>query len=722
MNEHGPVLLVVIALVGVVTVGGAIAMSEGSVGIGLTIGPTDVDANSTDPPTPTPTQRPISVTAVVEAGPAGEDGSFTISASLYNPRAHDVTETVAIRVDGDGDDVFETTLGRETVTIPSGTVTSIETSVSSGRFSAGSYPFVVGRASGEGHWTTGVVELSPPTFSVTAVRGDPTVRGEHATVNASVRNLGDFGGHRTLVLHVDRDRDGQFTTSERVVETAPTLPARGSGTVTMTVPTGDLEPGSYPVRVATDDDRLEGSLVVLRPATFEVSATEVPVAVVRGENLTLTARVSNVGDVAGERLVRVGFDLDGDGALSTNETGTSTALELGAGTNGTATFTLSTDTLARGNATVMVATEAMAAGRTVAVLRPATFNVSHVSAPTGVARGSPFTVNATVTNAGDVAGNATVTLEGPNGSTADGREVSLPAGGSTSVELSIGTANLTRGNYTTVLLTPDDRVEQPFRVRDGYFELSRLRGDDTLTFGAPIEFSAVVSNTGDASDTQRLELLIDLDGDDVPESHNISTLVTLGAGERTTVSLGLDTPGAELSATDSALVGTHIFGIFSEDTNATDVFAVKRPSGGGGGTGSSTDESAERATLDEISQAKYGLEYEALSGETRTQVDELYERQPFADGRVITEVLTREEIAAERYGVDGELSFNFTALDIELQQQIEAEFDAQFESETGDRVESWDELARAEYGAPYDDLTTAQQEAIREAYWEQFDE
>jgi len=106
----------------------------------------------------------------------------------------------------------------------------------------------------------------------------------------------------------------------------------------------------------------------------------------------------------------------------------------------------------------------------------------------------------------------------------------------------------------------------------------------------------------------------------------------------------------------------------------------------------STSDSSEQVSKDVISQEKYGLYYDEVSGETQTQIDEIYQRQPFADGLVVTEVLTREEIARQVYGLDVKRNdaFEFTSIDIELQQEIEATFDAQFESETGDRIESWD--------------------------------
>jgi hypothetical protein len=148
----------------------------------------------------------------------------------------------------------------------------------------------------------------------------------------------------------------------------------------------------------------------------------------------------------------------------------------------------------------------------------------------------------------------------------------------------------------------------------------------------------------------------------------------------------------------------------------------------GGGSGSDDDSDSNgdpvsRASLDEISQEKYGYYFEELSGETKTQVEELRERQPFADGRGITDVLTREEIARQKYGLDVRRGdrFEFQRIDVELQQQIEADFDEQFTSQVGDRIESWEELAQQRYDTSFEELSDDRKQEIRAAYRTQFE-
>jgi hypothetical protein len=266
--------------------------------------------------------------------------------------------------------------------------------------------------------------------------------------------------------------------------------------------------------------------------------------------------------------------------------------------------------------------------------------------------------------------------------------------------------------------------------------VSELRGNETLIVGDPMVFAANVTNVGDAPTTGAVQLRIDLDDDDRPEYDGIFRNVTLAPGNETTVRF--DVPYMEdpdpLNQVEDLPTGTYIYGIYTADGNQTGVFDARSRATttnvfrGGGGGGSDGDEAGtgdgfERASLDEVAQAKYGYFYEEISGETQGQLEEIHARQPFAGDLGVTDVLTREEIARQEYGLDVEVGddFEFSSIEIELQQQIEADFDAQFTSDTDDRVQSWEELARERFGQSFGNLTESQQEEVREHYREQFD-
>jgi len=345
---------------------------------------------------------------------------------------------------------------------------------------------------------------------------------------------------------------------------------------------------------------------------------------------------------------------------------------------------------------------------------------------TNLTRGERFNATVTLVNDGDVAGTETVHLTGPTSEMEWNQTVMLYSGESTTLEFTAETANLTRGNYSLTLTMANASRNETLRIRESHLIVADVSGPESVEIDEEIHFTARLQNTGDAVANQTVEHRIDLDGDDEPETLVGNQSVRLAPGNGTTVEFTI--PAENRSQfDDEELLGTHIYGVYSEDTNATGVVVIEEetsPSTWSSSSDStSTSDSSEQVSKDVISQEKYGLYYDEVSGETQTQIDEIYQRQPFADGLVVTEVLTREEIARQVYGLDVKRNdaFEFTSIDIELQQEIEATFDAQFESETGDRIESWDELAQEQYGSNYDSLNETQKQTIRERYQEQFD-
>lgn len=616
MHRLSAVALALVAIIGIGAVGGALA------GVDLddaraAVADAPLAAGSVEPAATDEPNRPtLHVTADARTDGAGANSSVTVTAIVQHAGETPVHETLALRIDEDGDGEFEATLATRPVTVPADAPMEVNFSVEGSRFGPGRHPYGVGNAEGTVYWATDAITLEPASFDLVGVTAPTVVRGEPASISATVANVGDFDGTEPVTLVLGGDRLGLHPAVVDRITKPVRVPADAEERVTFEVETGRLPSGTYPVRLETMGATHYGRVVVQTPATYHIDAVNATPEVVRGARLNLSVTVTNRGDVAGTQ-------------------------------------------------------------------------------PVGITGLEPLDRN---------------------------RTVALDPGESETVDFTVETQPLARGNYTYQVATAAQTADRPLRVRDAHFALANLRGSETSVLGDDLDFQATVVNAGDAAGTQSVELKLDLDGDDRPESYNLTTQVTLAPGERTTVGFTVpgDGPGESTSARD--LVGSHVYGIFSEDTNVTAVFAVKRHGSGGGGSGSTATH--DRATRDEISQAKYGHYYATLSEETRQQVDELYRRQPYAGGRAVTEVLTREEIARRHYGIDVEPGepFDFAALDVAVQQRIEAEFDAQFESDAGDRVESWDELARAQYGRQYERLTPEQQAAVRDAYWAQFED
>lgn len=113
---------------------------------------------------------------------------------------------------------------------------------------------------------------------------------------------------------------------------------------------------------------------------------------------------------------------------------------------------------------------------------------------------------------------------------------------------------------------------------------------------------------------------------------------------------------------------------------------------------------------DEISNAKYGLDFAGLSTETAGALEELYNRQPFAAGAAPETVFTRDELAQERHRLDfHELSRSTTLA-------IEDEFDTQFGPLPTNPPYDRDQIAMAKYDLDFAGLSTETAGEVEELY------
>lgn len=574
------------------------------------------------------------------------------------------------------------------------------------------------------------LETADVDFAVGDVHdSDRILPGEDLTVWATVQNPESSERTAQVELRVDTDGDGVLDTT--VAQRDVTLGADESTTVELTVSTEGMEPGTYGYGVAAGDGDppKTNEFAVLRPTTFTFDDTDAASPVVQGDSTTITATVSNEGETSGVRDVEL-YLTDSSG-FGEDDLETSKSLSLGPGETKTVSFSVGTGDRTPGWYRYELRTDGDEMSGSLVVHQPATFEVTDVNGSLDVVRGETANVTWTVTNVGDVEGTQAVTFT-HDAQVIENRTLTLGARESAEVQFSVDTTNHTRGNYTYALASSDHEASADMRVRDSEFTVVELRGNDTLYIGDPMNYTAVIKNTGDANDTQTVEFKVDVDGDDQPESYGITKNVTLAPNETTAVAF--EAPYMEdpdpFNTVEDWVRGTYIYGVYTEDTEMKSVFVAKNKGFGGGGGGGSADTDTEASgedilypTLDEISVAKYGYHYDELSGETTDQIDEIFVRQPFADGLDITQVYTREEFARKVYDVPVPRSedFEFSELDMDLQQTIEAQYDAQFVTEEGDTVESWDELAQAKHGTDYESLNATQKAAIRDAYLAQFD-
>ncbi|WP_178917572.1 CHRD domain-containing protein [Natronomonas gomsonensis] len=150
--------------------------------------------------------------------------------------------------------------------------------------------------------TATLTVLSPPNFMVSELEPmDVTVtRGDQIDVSATIENVGEAAGTQTVEFRI-----GGETIDDQALE----LDGGASEAVGFdAVDTSGLEPSEYEHGVFTDDDSVTGTLTVeaVQEAQFVVAELEPEVqTVAQGEQFGLTARIENVGEVAGTQTVEL---------------------------------------------------------------------------------------------------------------------------------------------------------------------------------------------------------------------------------------------------------------------------------------------------------------------------------------------------------------------------------------------------------------------------------
>jgi len=187
--------------------------------------------------------------------------------------------------------------------------------------------------------TTGEGPLGDASPSVESVSAPESLaHDERATVEATVRWEGIADGGGSASAEGSNETLGPVRTTVRVDGTTllaenRSVPANGTMTVTAMVDATTLDPGEHELGVSVGEANATRRLVVEEPraATFVVSDVDVPDSVDYGADLSATATVTNVGDVAGNQTVRIRY---GTGA-SANRT---VALDGGAETRLSVSF------------------------------------------------------------------------------------------------------------------------------------------------------------------------------------------------------------------------------------------------------------------------------------------------------------------------------------------------------------------------------------------------
>jgi len=272
-------------------------------------------------------------------------------------------------------------------------------------------------------------------------------QGDNTTISATVENIGGTGDTQEIELAV---------AGETAATTSRTLLGGERTRISFSnVSTSDLTRGDVAYTVSSADDTDSGELIV-EDADFEIENIETNSPVVAGDDLSLTATVSNVGEIAGN--VTANLSILGE---SNADSETKQNIAAGESTEITLKYTTTTEDIGASGATVSAGdvTETQA----VVVQRPAEFNITKIDTASAVTVGDAIDVTTTIRNDGDVTGSTPVNFS-VGASENDNSSISLNPGDSTKVEFSYTTDQSDVPTTDLNISTDDDSRRRTLQV------------------------------------------------------------------------------------------------------------------------------------------------------------------------------------------------------------------------------------------------------------------
>jgi hypothetical protein len=462
------------------------------------------------------------------------------------------------------------------VTLAGGESTEETLSIATGAGDAGSYTATVSSANDSD--TASVAVEAPASSSLTALDiagqgADATiVEGKDSNVSVVVENVGDQAGSFDVTLDIGTVINRSQSTGE--------LAAGANATVTFENVTGGLGAGAYSVDVATAGDQISGNLTVNAPAesalsTVDIAGQGADATITEGDSESVSVVVENVGDQAAV------FDITLE--IGTAVTETASTSELVAGETETVTFGSVTGNLGAGEYSVNVTTADDQTNGTLTVNAPAESAVSALDvagqgASATITEGDDADISVDVENVGTGTGSFDVTLEIIGNVVEVSKTVStgqLADGASTTVTFENITGGLDPDPYFVIIDTADDFLNGEVVVEElapPEFQLTELDPVvTTVTEGnAPIDVNVTVTNQGDASDSQALDLTVTDDDSGTVVYDDTVTGIGLVGGESQTVTFP-DVPVGSLDA------GSYTHGVSSANESITGSLTVEVP-------------------------------------------------------------------------------------------------------------------------------------------------
>ena len=203
------------------------------------------------------------------------------------------------------------------------------------------------------------------------------------------------------------------------------------------------------------------------------------------------------------------------------------------------------------------------------------FDVSGLTAPAVIERGTALNVNATIENPNDEADTQTVEYRF-DGNVSVREAVSLDAGESTNVTVALNTSEVDSDGYIHGVYTRERGQAAQILIVDEIvsFGVTDLSAPESVTAGDNVTVEATVSNPNDFAIEQPIQFRFD---GDLVETRDVE----LDGENETTVQFEIDTEGTP--------PGTYIHSVFSNDFGQDAIISVEAPDDGGDDGGDGDD-------------------------------------------------------------------------------------------------------------------------------------
>jgi len=343
-----------------------------------------------------------------------------------------------------------------------------------------------------GNYTNGTIEVKEPANFIVDVDADTVGAGNNITAEVNITNTGDVTGTQEITTSDDGTTLNTTTIS---------LDSGESTNITVDRETTADDIGTVIITAASDDADATTQATVTPPAAnvseLNISAAGSTAAIGSGDNATITANVSNLGEVAYDFPVTL--KLNGSAVRSTTAT-------ISPNTNKTVNFTGVTEQLPIDAHDVNVTTPSNHTTGTLTVEQPAVFAVD-VDA-NAVSAGNNISAEVNITNTGDRAGNAAIKTIG-DGTTLNTTTVSLDSAASTNITVERETAVADIGTVNLTSTSPDTTATTAVTVTDPEPpNVTAVQRNVTAT-NDTVQINATFENGSVPIEDARIELVAD---------------------------------------------------------------------------------------------------------------------------------------------------------------------------------------------------------------------